>query len=53
MNLTLRSALWAIAANPLRSLALAIALASAVASVNFAASVIGGFSADLERLAIA
>lgn len=51
MNIILRSAIWSILANPLRSLALATALASAVASVNFSASVVGGFSADLERLA--
>lgn len=51
MNMVLRSALWGIAANPLRSLALAIALASAVASVIFSASVVGGFSKDLERMA--
>lgn len=51
MNIVLRSAAWGIAANPLRSLALAIALASAAASVIFSASVRGGFSKDLERMA--
>lgn len=47
----IRSASWAIASHPLRSLALTLSLASAVACVVFSASVVGGFSQELERLA--
>lgn len=50
-SLAFRSAAWAVAARPLRSLALALSLASAVACVVFSASVLGGFTAQLERLA--
>ncbi|WP_172448535.1 ABC transporter permease [Caulobacter mirabilis] len=46
-----RSAVWAIRAHPLRTLALTLSLASAVACVVFSASVLGGFSKRLERLA--
>ena len=47
----LRSAAWAVLARPLRSLALVLSLASAVACVVFSASALGGFTAQLERLA--
>jgi len=51
LGLACRSAVWAIQARPARSLALALSLASAVACVVFSASVLGGFSERLERLA--
>lgn len=47
----LRFALWGATAYPLRTLALILSLASAVACVVFSASVLGGFSERLERLA--
>ena len=47
----LRSAVWGLASRPLRSLSLLLSLASAVACVVFSASVLGGFSERLERLA--
>ena len=47
----LRFALWGATARPLRSLSLILSLASAVACVVFSASVLGGFSERLERLA--
>lgn len=46
-----RSAVWGLASRPLRSLSLLLSLASAVACVVFSASVLGGFSERLERLA--
>lgn len=49
--LALRSALWAIRAEPLRSFALALSLTAAVGCVVFSASVLGGFSERLQRLA--
>ncbi len=49
--LALRSALWALKAQPLRTFALAVSLAAAVASVVFSASILGGFSERLRRLA--
>lgn len=47
----LRFALWGATAYPLRTLALILSLASAVACVVFSASVLGGFSERLEHLA--
>lgn len=47
----LRWAAWGVLARPSRSLALVLSLASAVACVVFSASVLGGFSERLERLA--
>ncbi|MDI1326163.1 MAG: ABC transporter permease [Brevundimonas sp.] len=49
--LALRSALWAIRAQPLRSFALGLSLATAVGCVVFSASILGGFSERLRRLA--
>lgn len=47
----LAAALWGVHARPSRSIALILALASAVAAVAFTASALGGFSATIERLA--
>ena len=47
----LRFAVWGATAHPLRTLSLILSLASAVACVVFSASVLGGFSERLERLA--
>lgn len=48
---TLRSAAWALRAQPLRTFALVLSLAAAVGCVVFSASVLGGFSERLRRLA--
>ena len=44
-------ALWGVTARPWRSVALVTSLAVAVACVTFSASVLGGFSKQMERLA--
>lgn len=50
-GVNLRAAIWGARARPLRSISLILSLASAVACVVFSASVLGGFSERLERLA--
>jgi len=50
-GVNLRAAVWGARARPLRSISLILSLASAVACVVFSASVLGGFSERLERLA--
>jgi len=46
-----RSAVWALAAHPARTGALLLALAAGIAATTFVASVIGGFSKEIDRLA--
>lgn len=47
----LRSALWALGVHPARSGSLLLSLAAGVAATTFVASVIGGFSKEIDRLA--
>lgn len=48
---TFRSALWALGAHPARTGALVLALAAGIAATTFVASIIGGFSKEIDRLA--
>jgi len=48
---TFRAAAWGVVSRPLRSLSLVLSLAAAVGCVVFSASVLGGFTQQLERLA--
>lgn len=46
-----RAALWGVVSRPARTVAMALSLAAAVACVVFTASVLGGFSRQIERMA--
>ena len=48
---TVRSAFWALGAHPARTGALVLALAAGIAATTFVASIIGGFSKEIDRLA--